>query len=29
VEAACIDVATKKPTPIPKLMFEKLTSHLG
>ena len=29
VEAACIDVATKKPTPIPKLMFEKLTSQLG
>ena len=29
VEAACVDVATKKPTPIPKLMFEKLTSHLG
>jgi 4-hydroxybenzoyl-CoA thioesterase/acyl-CoA thioester hydrolase len=29
VEAACIDATTKKPTPIPKLMFEKLTSHLG
>lgn len=29
VEAACIDVTTKKPTPIPKLMFEKLTSQLG
>ena len=29
VEAACIDVITKKPTPIPKLMFEKLTSQLG
>jgi 4-hydroxybenzoyl-CoA thioesterase/acyl-CoA thioester hydrolase len=29
VEAACIDDTTKKPTPIPKLMFEKLTSQLG
>ena len=29
VEAACIDVTAKKPTPIPKLMFEKLTSQLG
>ena len=29
VEAACIDATTKKPTPIPKLMFEKLTSQLG
>ena len=29
VEAACVDVNTKKPTPIPKLMFEKLTSQLG
>jgi 4-hydroxybenzoyl-CoA thioesterase/acyl-CoA thioester hydrolase len=28
VEAACIDANTKKPTAIPKLMFEKLMGQL-